>query len=101
LRQTHAQNGAHRVLFWSVGIGLERAGSVLVTLMGIVLEHNRNSVLPKLHSCNSQVWTQADISTLKLVTGHLQLSTDLDKIETFTPTCGSEGMCYERKEWLD
>jgi len=89
------------VLFWSVGIGLETASSELVTLMGVVLEPNINSVLPKLHSCNSQVWTKADISTLKLVTGHLQHSTDLDKIETCTPTCGSEEICHERKEELE
>jgi hypothetical protein len=91
------QNGAHRVLFWCVGIGLERASSDLVTLIGIVLEAKRNGVLPKLRPCNSQVRTQADISTLKLVTGHLKHIADLDKIET----CGSEEICYERKEGLD
>ena len=73
-------------------MGLERASSELVTLMGIVLEPNRNSVFPKLPSCNSQIWTNADISTLKLITGHLQPSPDFDKIETCTPTCGSEEM---------
>ena len=76
------QNGAHRVLFWNVGIRLERASSEFVTSVDIVLEPNRNSVLPKLPSCNSHVWTKADISTQKLVTGHLQHSTDLDKTET-------------------
>ena len=77
------QNSAHRVLFWSVGVGFERASSELVTLVGIVLEPNRNSVLPKLPSCNSHVWTKADISTLKLVTGHSQhCSSDLGKFET-------------------
>ena len=89
------------MLFWSVGVGLQTASSELVTLMGIVLEPNRNSVFTKLHSCNSQVWTKAVISTLRLVTGHLQHSTDSDKIETCTPTCGSEEMCHERKEGLE
>ena len=94
------QNGAPEVLLWNVGIELETASSELVTLMGIVLEPNINSVFPKLHSCNAQVWTKADISTLKLVTGHLQHSTELDKVETCTP-CGSEKMCHERKEGLE
>jgi hypothetical protein len=46
----------------------ERTSSELVTLMGIVLEPNRNSVLPKLPSCNSQVWTKAEIGNWALIT---------------------------------
>jgi len=93
------QNGAHEVLFGTVGIGLETASSELVTLMGIVPEPNINSVFPKLHSCNCQVWTKADISTLKLVTGQLQHITEIKLKHALQNVAVKKCVMRGRKGW--